>query len=335
MSSPVAFLREYGVADDAARVAALRALAVLDRPRRAELDSLARLAAHICGTARSLINLIDEDRAWSAAAHGCEPVSVHRSDSMCAVAIRSADVAYTPDAAEDPRWSGSPGVDGRLDRVRVYAAAPLTLPSGHVIGTVCVFDTVERVLSADQLDRLRDIAGQAVLLLTLQREIDQLGAAATRDFLTGAANHAMFESAAQQALARHERGLPAPTVFFLDLDRFKAVNDEYGHAVGDALLVSVAKRVAGVLRNTDMLARLSGDEFVVLTDGAGDAGVQVLAQRIRRQFTMPFEVGGHTLSVRASLGWATARWAETLPELLHRADEAMYGDKRQHRAAAS
>ena len=311
------------------RLAALHRLGVLDQPRSHQLDALARLAAYICGTPSALVNLIDSDRQVAAAAYGCEPAPVGRQDSMCATSIQSVDVSYTADATTDERWFDNPFVSGHHGRIRLYAAAPLILSGGEVIGTVCAFSDQRRELTRVQLERLRDIADQVVLVLELRDDAARLGHAATRDHLTGLPNRALFSEALAMALAKQERGGPTPTVIFLDLDRFKAVNDTHGHAVGDELLRAVAQRLLETVRATDLVARLAGDELVVLTesaDGADDGAVPLLA-RLREVFATPFELSCGPMLASASAGCATAVPGDTPASLLARADAAMYQAK--------
>jgi len=310
-----------------ARLAALHSLEVLDQPRSHQLDTLARLAAYVCGTPTALVNLIDADRQFSAAAYGCEPADVSRQASMCATSIESVDVSYTADATTDARWSDNPFVTGELDRIRLYAAAPLILSGGEVIGTVCAFSGQRQELTRLQLERLRDIADQAVLVLQLRDDAARLGHAATRDHLTGLPNRALFSQALAMALAKHERGSAAPTVIFLDLDRFKAVNDTYGHAAGDELLRAVAHRLLETVRATDLVARLSGDELVILTEAADGDAPAALLTRLAEAFATPFELTCGTLLVGASVGHATAVPGDTPASLLARADAVMYASK--------
>ncbi|HEX8768902.1 MAG TPA: sensor domain-containing diguanylate cyclase [Jatrophihabitans sp.] len=315
------------------RLAALHTLEVLDQPRSYQLDALARLAAFVCGTPTAAVNLIDADRQFSAAAYGCDPSDVSRQDSMCATSIQSVDVSYTADAAEDARWSDNPFVTGEISRIRLYAAAPLIVGGGEVIGTVCAFSGQRQELTRVQLERLRDVADQVVLVLQLRDDAARLGHAATRDHLTGLPNRALFEEALTTALAKHERGSATPTVIFLDLDRFKAVNDTHGHAVGDELLRAVAHRLLETVRATDLVARLSGDELVVLTESADgvDTGVAALLARLREAFATPFELSCGALRISASIGSAAAVEGDTPTSLLARADIAMYESK--HRSA--
>ena len=311
------------------RLAALHTLGVLDQPRNYQLDVLARLAAYVCGTPTAVVNLIDEDWQVSAAAYGYEPAKVSRLDSMCATSIQSVDVSYTADATTDDRWSDNPFVSGHHGRIRLYAAAPLILPSGQVIGTVCAFSGQRQELTRVQLERLRDVADQVVLVLQLHDDADRLGHAATRDHLTGLPNRALFSEALAMALAKQERAGTTAAVIFLDLDRFKAVNDTYGHAVGDEMLRAVAQRLLETVRATDLVARLSGDELVILTesaDGADDGSVPLLA-RLREAFTAPFELSCGPLLASASVGYASAAPGDTPATLIARADAAMYEAK--------
>ncbi|MGI8668151.1 MAG: diguanylate cyclase domain-containing protein [Jatrophihabitans sp.] len=138
-------------------------------------------------------------------------------------------------------------------------------------------------------------------------------------------------------MARHRRGEGCPAVLFLDLDGFKAVNDGYGHAAGDQLLHAVAARLLATVRASDLLARLAGDEPVVLCEAHPDEdrtdGVAALATRLRRCFAEPFALDCGRLEIGASIGVARAP-VETAEQLLARADAAMYVDKRQRQRQA-
>ncbi|UQX88340.1 sensor domain-containing diguanylate cyclase [Jatrophihabitans telluris] len=315
------------------RVAALRMLNVMDRPSDPGLEGLARLAAYICGTPTAVVNLIDADRQHSAAAYGFAPVDQRREDSMCAVAVDSKEISYTPDASIDPRWARNPFVTGVIDEVRTYAAAPLILPGGEVIGTMCAFSKEVSYLSRVQLERLRDVAELTVKMLQLRDETSRLGHAATRDQLTGLPNRSLLLESLDQALARASRGEAQPSLVFLDLDEFKVVNDTYGHSVGDELLRAVADRLLQCVRASDLVARLAGDEFIVLCSGSSTGGlhwrIDGLLDRLRAAFTRPFPLSVGNVRVGASLGLAYAgRDGDDAASLIAHADFAMYADKR-------
>jgi two-component system cell cycle response regulator len=150
------------------------------------------------------------------------------------------------------------------------------------------------------------------------------------DGLTGLANRAQLLSRIEIAVARCQRHGETSAVIFLDLDGFKPVNDQYGHAIGDRVLVEVARRLEHIaIRRTDLVARLGGDEFVVLCEDTTSAQAQEIVSLMRSAVTAPIDIGATTrLSVGMSVGVAIAQTPDTSPaDLLRDADAAMYTDK--------
>jgi Amt family ammonium transporter len=153
---------------------------------------------------------------------------------------------------------------------------------------------------------------------------------AMHDVLTGLPNRALFLDRLTLALSRRVRRRDQSCgVLFLDLDRFKEINDTLGHAAGDVLLVEVAGRLRGALRPQDSAARLGGDEFAVLVENISSiADLDVVASRIIREMERPFDLLGRMVHSSASIGVAMAGPDHTAPELLIRdADYAMYRAK--------
>jgi diguanylate cyclase (GGDEF)-like protein len=151
---------------------------------------------------------------------------------------------------------------------------------------------------------------------------------ATHDVLTGMPNRAALAEALSLTLASGQNA----AVLFLDLDRFKLVNDTHGHAVGDALLVALGARLMAVVRPGDTVARFGGDEFVVLCPGADQAGLAMeIAQRLARALEEPFLVEGHELFLTGSVGVAIGTPADGPEDILRDADNAMYRAKEQGR----
>jgi diguanylate cyclase (GGDEF)-like protein len=173
---------------------------------------------------------------------------------------------------------------------------------------------------------------------TTHRHLEQqrLVHLATHDGLTGLANRAMIGGRLEAGLARAAaNGLPVG-VLYLDLDHFKAVNDELGHDVGDALLIAVAQRLSAVLRAGDAAGRLGGDEFlVVAADVPDEVALAELVRRVETALEQPLSVGGHALPVLASVGAVLSRPGDAAPGLIRRADAAMYAAKRARRRAES
>jgi diguanylate cyclase (GGDEF)-like protein/PAS domain S-box-containing protein len=167
-----------------------------------------------------------------------------------------------------------------------------------------------------------------------RREVE-LAHQATHDPLTGLPNRSLLLQLAEHALHQGDRNNSLVAILFMDLDRFKTVNDTLGHNIGDALLVEVAQRITGALRPSDTVARLGGDEFVVLCEDINDEHRAVaVAQRITAAIEhRPFTLGGASLSITTSVGIALSGNSEAHPEsLLRDADAAMYRAKDRGRA---
>jgi len=183
---------------------------------------------------------------------------------------------------------------------------------------------------------LRDAEGRFVSLLSLAQDVssriqaeERLQFMATHDGLTGLPNRLALTERLAGAIARSQRFGHRTAVMFLDLDHFKDVNDTHGHRVGDELLKGLARRVRGLLRQSDLLVRLSGDEFVILLeDLEGDAGPDRVAQKILEEVIRPFSIDEHEVQVSASLGYTLYPEDGGDPEtLLKNADAAMYHAK--------
>jgi diguanylate cyclase (GGDEF)-like protein/PAS domain S-box-containing protein len=153
---------------------------------------------------------------------------------------------------------------------------------------------------------------------------------ALHDPLTRLPNRMLLMDRARQALTRLHRSRGVVALLFIDLDRFKAVNDNLGHDVGDNLLISVSGRLAELTRDSDTVARLGGDEFVILAeDIESDAEALALAERVLHAMEEPFSVGSAEVSLLASVGVSVTHDPETDPEsMLREADVAMYRAKR-------
>lgn len=149
------------------------------------------------------------------------------------------------------------------------------------------------------------------------------------DSLTGLPNRSLFYDRLAQALALARRQRERLALLFVDLDRFKPVNDQYGHTVGDALLVEVAKRLSRCVRESDTVARIAGDEFTVILTGIEDPrDAAVVAEKIVARLCEPFLVQDHRLEIGASIGIALYPDDGTDEDsLLARADDAMYAAK--------
>jgi diguanylate cyclase (GGDEF)-like protein len=196
---------------------------------------------------------------------------------------------------------------------------------------VSVLERPERLApSADLLDRLSGVAAQATTALQNGRLVDQITHQALHDQLTGLANRLQFADQLRKAVNRARQRDEQVTIFYMDLDGFKPVNDEHGHDVGDQLLAALGQRLTGCVRTSDLVARLGGDEFALLiTTQTSPQDSDALAERLADTFLEPFVIDGRILRVRASIGRAVFPIdADSADALLRRADASMFEAKR-------
>jgi diguanylate cyclase (GGDEF)-like protein len=204
----------------------------------------------------------------------------------------------------------------------------LTGRSDEVLAVQAVHEGAQDYLIKGQVDA-RLLSRSINYAIERKRAEVELAHQAMHDALTALPNRALFYDRLGQALNRVGRHSTAAAVLFLDLDRFKLINDSLGHGAGDKLLVAVAERLSNVLRGGDTAARFGGDEFVILCeDVSGELQAIAIAERIAAELDAPFTVGGDEVFMRTSVGIALATEPGARPEALIRdADAAMYRAK--------
>ena len=153
--------------DEEDRVAALRAIDILDTPEEQAYDRLTELAARICGTPIALVSLLDEQRQLFKSHHGLPTRQTGRVESFCAHAVAAREPLLVPDAGRDARFHDNPLVTGE-PYIRAYAGVPLFTRNGHALGTLCVIDREVRTLSDEQISSLKALAQQVEILIELQ-----------------------------------------------------------------------------------------------------------------------------------------------------------------------
>ena len=172
-----------------------------------------------------------------------------------------------------------------------------------------------------------------VIMLTdvseIKRSQEELMHVATHDALTNLPNRILFNDRLQQAVHRSKRNNTVGALFFLDIDRFKNVNDNLGHQVGDELLVLVTRRLLDISRSADTLARIGGDEFTLIIEGLDNAAeLAAIAEKVLNAFVPSFELGGYNLDISVSIGISVFPRDSDVPvELIKHADTAMYSAK--------
>lgn len=202
---------------------------------------------------------------------------------------------------------------------------------------VCVVDEVPAIL-APSWSRVADFAGGiaitflgtvGLVLLVAEAAVKEVRQFALRDPLTGLGNRAAIESAAERELARARRTGQPLGLLLLDIDRFKLINDQHGHATGDVALREVAKALRSALRREDELARYGGEEFLAVLPGAHESDLFVVGERLRQAVAgLTITVRGRLLPVTVSIGGSVVRAGEaTFEPALERSDEALYAAK--------
>jgi diguanylate cyclase (GGDEF)-like protein len=220
-----------------------------------------------------------------------------------------------------------------LEGVRVLLSAfpdlPVVVLTGHD-DTSLALEAVSA--GADDYLVKRHAQGEAIVralryAIERSRTRSELVHQALHDVLTGLPNRALFVDRLQQALARSARNDGLVAVIFLDLDRFKTINDSLGHEAGDRVLVEVAARLQGVVRPSDTLARFGGDEYTVLCEPTSAYQGMAIADRLAVALSRPIESGGHEMFLTASVGIAFGRHGDQPADLIRDADVAMYKAK--------
>jgi diguanylate cyclase (GGDEF)-like protein/PAS domain S-box-containing protein len=185
--------------------------------------------------------------------------------------------------------------------------------------------TTARELTSEEMSLVYAVANTLATALGRLRDEQSIRHEAVHDPLTGLANRTLLRDRLEHALARSERRGGATGVLFIDLDNFKHINDAYGHATGDSVLVKLGRRLATAVRPADTVARLGGDEFVVVCEDVNEQVLFALGERLQDAIRLPFSVGGVKHRLSASIGIALGH---TDPDaMLGHADAAVYRAK--------
>lgn len=314
--------------NERARLASLHGLGILDTSPDDCFDRITRIAKRLFGVPVALISLVDEDRQWFKSRQGLEATETPRDVSFCGHAILDFDPLIIPDAHEDDRFLDNPLVTGE-PKIRFYAGCPVALPDGSRVGTLCLVDQEPRELAKDDEAMLRDLAA------IVERELAALQLA-TIDELTRICNRRGFESVSAHVLKMCRRlGEPA-SLYYLDLDRFKHINDGFGHLEGDLALQEFALALTRTFRESDVLGRMGGDEFAVLVTNASHDGTELALERLNQALESRALRTARAYDISYSAGVVDFDPSQHagISDLLVAADQAMYKAKRAKATAA-
>lgn len=296
------------------------------------LSRIAELICQLIDAKACSVMLLDakRERLLAKAAYGLRTERVHSlsfkvGEGVAGWVVEKGDSALIADVSQDPRFIQLP-----LNQTPISSllCVPL-IARGERVG--CVTASSERVGAFDQndLELVRFIS----MTIALDIENVRLHRVAVTDPLTGAYNREFLMSRLPQeieAAIERDRTL---SVAMVDVDHFKAVNDQYGHGVGDVVLAEVARRLRGAIRGGDLLVRYGGEEFLVVLPKADAGRAWEVGERMRQRVCeRGFDVGdGLALLLRVSVGIAQWRLNEKMADLIDRADVALYGAKERGR----
>lgn len=321
---------------DQFRLAALHRYHILDTPACEDFSFLTELAAKVCEVPYAFISLVDAERVWVKSCAGMRLGELPRGESYCSLAVLGESVTEIADLTQDFRTAHM-ALTVDEPRMRRYSSVALTSSDGFAIGTLCVMDTKPGVLSAEQRTTLVKLARQVMALIELRanekalestvRELEQL---ATTDELTGLHNRRSLLHRLKFETARAKRFRSPLSSVMIDLDHFKQINDEYGHAVGDQVLASVGRLLRESVRVIDVPGRYGGEELCVILPNTPVEGACKFAETLRAKIeAQPHYAGPRLLPVTASLGVGSFDHMEIsdAESLLRQADAALYRAK--------
>lgn len=281
--------------------------------------------------------------ASSTAAEHLEQLQQLRQQGPCQYSVQQLHPVAVPDLHDrhPPSWQAYLKGAEQVG-LRSVLAVPL-VSRGRAWGVLDLYRTQPGPWAERDVAAARLLADVAVSYVVMARDRDrarrtqrELAYRNLHDHLTGLPNRALLFDRLEHALSAATRHQQTVAVFFIDLDRFKQINDTFGHAGGDTVLVAATARIAATLREEDTLARLAGDEFVVVceqlpqhADGELDAQLAAVTARIRSALAQQIRVGGVDLVVSASIGVALSDTDSTADDLLAEADAAMYRAKQR------
>lgn len=307
--------------NEAARLKSLHKLGLLDTQDDERFERLTRISRRLFQVPIALINLIDRDRQWALACQGINGREMKRDISLCAHAIMVDEPLIITDAREDARFYDNPLVTG-TPFIRFYVGYPVRLPDGAVAGTLCLANSEPRSFTGDDIAAMKDVAA-------IVEDEFQVTHIAMVDSLTDIPNrrgfYAMGEKRFQQ-LQQQDRDF---AILYFDLDKFKPINDLWGHAEGDNVLKIFAALLYQQLGPDDIAGRLGGDEFAVLLARQSDAKAYLC--RLREALSVWNQQAAKPYNINYSFGMIASEAGKyaSLAEMIGESDSVMYAEKRR------
>ncbi len=306
------------------RLASLNESGLLDSGTHERFDRLTRLAKRMFDVPIALISLVNSNTLHFKSCNGIPNGQVLRDISFCGHAILSAQPLVVLDAHQDERFFDNPLVVGPPN-IRFYAGYPLQLPDGLIVGSFCIIAHEPRGFTPDEIAVLKDFAA------IVEDEFAAISAATT-DELTGLFNRRGFNNLGKYAITSARRRAEPLTLAWLDLDKFKYINDTFGHEEGDNALQAMANLLRDSFREADLLIRYGGDEFAVLFSDTDEKGAWIAMQHLVEQAEVFNLTSGKPWQLNFS--WGVSEYDhDSDPDLsswITSADEKMYAMKEKN-----
>jgi diguanylate cyclase (GGDEF)-like protein/PAS domain S-box-containing protein len=284
----------------------------------------------------AMISLLRDRRLYPAAVtrlpdaflRAIKGIEIGPTAGSCGAAAYWSQAVFAGDIASDPLW----GEHRKLALAYQLASCwsvPILAADGKVLGTVAVYQRKPCRPEKAQVALLQTASGSAAIAIEQRQLTEQLAYQAHHDALTGLPNRLLFQERLRQAIVQARRAETMVALLYIDLDRFKLINDTLGHASGDTLLQQVARRLKSCLREVDTLARISGDEFTVVATGLRNPQhASVVAETILKALRDPFKAEDQEFYISASVGISIyPKDALNTESLQRNADNAMYRAK--------
>jgi diguanylate cyclase (GGDEF)-like protein len=308
--------------NESERLHALKTLQILDTTHEERFDRVTRMAKRIFGVSISLVSLIDQDRQWFKSKQGFEATEMPRDISFCGHAINQDGLFIVPNASKDERFFDNPLVTS-APNIRFYAGYPLKIRGGLNIGTLCLLDEAPREMDEEEQLLFKDLGA------IIEQEIRSIQLA-TLDALTLISNRRGFLNLVDYGFKVCQRNKISMSFLLFDLNKFKAINDQYGHHEGDFVLVKFAQLMIETFRNSDVIGRLGGDEFVAMMTSSDEENTNTILAR----FEVAIEEANATMNKPYKIEYSVGlvhfqhNTEKTPEEMIQAADAAMYKNKK-------
>lgn len=304
--------------NEAERLATLYQLQILDTEREERFDRLTRIACKLFGVPIAVISFLESERQWMKSTQGFDINEAARKTSFCGHVILSDEIMIVEDATKDKRFYDNPFVLGK-PHFKFYVGCPLKVKKYNV-GVICLIDDKPRSIKDVDQNIVYDLAQM------VEMELESLQLSIT-DELTGLSNRRGFLKLASYLFQQSQRENKIFTLLFFDLDKFKQINDQFGHAEGDRVLKIFSKSLLQNFRCYDVIARLGGDEFCVFCSGLNQKDVAGITQRLKNALNS-VETTGYTIEFSVGSIQYDHKEHRTLESMLALADAKMYNDKK-------